>query len=125
MKRNFFLKNNIYIPKAKNPFDYTINHSNIAWEVINDDKFDRGSKKNNGPKRKGFGYQVLGFGAGGAGRQIDVPISFLILAGGGGGVATDSGGGCRATALLAAAQDSVEGRCMRAFGHTRHTNHKR
>ena len=46
----------------------------------------KGSKnKLSKPKTRGFGYQVLGFGAGGAGRQIDVPISFLILAGGGGG----------------------------------------
>jgi len=43
--KSIFLKNNIYIQKEKNPFDYTINHSNIAWEIINDDKFDRTSKK--------------------------------------------------------------------------------
>tara|TARA_Y100000590_G_scaffold449487_1_gene587669 strand:+ start:12401 stop:13186 length:786 start_codon:yes stop_codon:yes gene_type:complete len=32
--KNILLKNNIYIPKQKNPFDYTINHSDIAMELL-------------------------------------------------------------------------------------------
>ena len=48
-------------------------------------------KNKNSPKRKGFGYQVLGFGAGDAGRQ-PYTLEYLVVAGGGAGGAT--GGGC-------------------------------
>ncbi len=43
--KHIFLKNNIYIPKGRNPFDYTTNHSNIAWEIYNKENFDKKNKK--------------------------------------------------------------------------------
>ena len=45
-------------------------------------------KKHSGPKRKSFGYQVLGFGSGGA--KVPVIGRFLLIAGGGGGAQIDS-----------------------------------
>ena len=51
------------------------------------------SKKSKRPKTKGFGYQVLGFGAGGGVSRDPYDIEFLIVAGGGGARATNGGGG--------------------------------
>ena len=49
----------------------------------------KGLKKQlSGPKRKSFGYQVLGFGSGGA--KVPVVGRFLLIAGGGGGLGVDS-----------------------------------
>ena len=56
----------------------------------------KGSKANKS-KRKGFGYQILGFGSGGAGASPAV-VDYLVVAGGGAsmlspGIPSSGGGG--------------------------------
>ena len=48
----------------------------------------------------GFGYTVLGFGSGGAGKKLE-GIDYLVVAGGGGGGAGQAGGGGGAGGLIA------------------------
>jgi hypothetical protein len=56
----------------------------------------KGSNKKKSTRGKSFGYQVLGFGAGGGpGKIIAFPfnVDFLVVGGGGGGGANNGGGG--------------------------------
>ena len=55
----------------------------------------KGHKNQKSSRGKMFGYQVLGFGSGGAVKLNDVGIDILLVAGGGGGggEATGAGGG--------------------------------
>ena len=45
--------------------------------------YGKGSTNIQSRRIKGFGYQVLGFGAGGGAGPL--PVEYLVLAGGGGG----------------------------------------
>ena len=52
----------------------------------------KGSAKEKGPKKKGFGYQVLGFGSGAVAAPTVVCAQYLVIAGGGGGGTSGDGG---------------------------------
>ena len=67
-------------------------HELLSGGIIGDPPVDT----RNGPKTKGFGYQVLGFGSGVAGGIAPYTLVMLIVGGGGGaggGSATAGGGG--------------------------------
>ena len=60
-----------------------------------DKKLTAGKSTKNTQDRKGksFGYQILGFGSGGAGGPVCITYDFFVVGGGGGGVSGYGGGG--------------------------------
>ena len=52
------------------------------------DQLGKNQAKKTGPKTRGFGFQILGFGSGGAAGPY--AIDYLVVAGGGGGGGTAS-----------------------------------